>query len=78
MSDLKIALVHADAREERTVTTGTKAWELFADDADIIAARVNGQLKDLSYELADGDDVEGVAIDSPRTATTSCATPPPT
>ena len=33
MSDIKVVLVHADAREERTVTTGTKAWELFADDA---------------------------------------------
>ncbi len=69
MSELKIALVHAGAREERAVTTGTKAWELFKDDTDVIAARVNasdGQsLKDLSYELQDGDDVEGVAIDSP-------------
>ena len=47
-----------------TVTTGTKAWELFKDDADVIAARVNGALKDLAYELQDGDEVEGVAIDS--------------
>lgn len=64
MSDLKIVLAHADAREERTVTTGTKAWELFADDTAVIAARVNGALKDLAHELADGDEVEGVAIDS--------------
>ncbi len=64
MSDLKIALVHAGEREERAVTTGTKAWEPFQDDADVIAARVNGALKDLSYELQDGDEVEGVAIDS--------------
>lgn len=64
MSDLKIVIAHADAREERTVTTGTKAWELFADDTAVIAARVNGELKDLSYALADGDVVEGVAIDS--------------
>ena len=33
MSDIKIVLVHAGAREERAVTTGTKAWELFEDDA---------------------------------------------
>ena len=64
MSDLKIALVHAGAREERAVTTGTKAWEPFKDDESVIAARVNGALKDLSYELQDGDEVEGVAIDS--------------
>jgi threonyl-tRNA synthetase len=50
---------------ERAVATGTKAWELFADDQAVIAARVGGVLKDLSYELADGDAVEGVAIDSP-------------
>jgi threonyl-tRNA synthetase len=43
----------------------SKAWELFADDPSIIAARVNGTLKDLSYEVADGDVVEGVAIDTP-------------
>ncbi|MDX6375240.1 MAG: threonyl-tRNA synthetase [Nocardioidaceae bacterium] len=65
MSDLKIALVHAGAREERAVTTGTKAWEPFRDDESVIAARVNGALKDLSYELQDGDELEGVGIDSP-------------
>lgn len=65
MSELKIALVHAGQREERSVTTGTKAWEPFQDDQAVIAARVNGELKDLSYELQDGDEVEGVAIDSP-------------
>ncbi|GAB3763040.1 threonyl-tRNA synthetase [Nocardioides ginsengisegetis] len=64
MSDIKVALVHADAREEKTVTTGTKAWELFADDPSIIAARVDGALRDLAHELADGAEVEGVAIDS--------------
>ncbi|MFC4786210.1 threonine--tRNA ligase [Nocardioides sp. MAHUQ-72] len=64
MSDIKVVLAHADAREDRTVTTGTKAWELFAEDPAVIAARVGGQLKDLAYELTDGDEVEGVAIDS--------------
>ena len=28
-----------------------KAWEQFADDQAVIAARVNGELKDLSHEL---------------------------
>ena len=32
MSDIKVVLVHADAREDRTVTTGTKAWELYAEE----------------------------------------------
>nr|WP_245916628.1 threonine--tRNA ligase [Nocardioides gansuensis] len=56
--------MHAGERQERTATTGTKAWELFADDPDVIAARVGGQLKDLSYELVDGDEVEGVEMSS--------------
>jgi len=64
VSDIKIALVTAGAREEKAVTTGTKAWELFAEEPDVVAARVDGQLKDLAYELADGDEVESVAIDS--------------
>ncbi len=69
MSDIKVVLVPADVREADGTTTltvgvGTRAWELFKDTPDVIAARVGGALKDLSYELADGDEVEGVAIDS--------------
>jgi threonyl-tRNA synthetase len=63
--DIDVTVVHAGERAERAVTTGTKAWELFADDADVVAARVNGELRDLSYELAASDVVEGVRIDSP-------------
>ncbi|MEQ4549169.1 MAG: threonine--tRNA ligase [Nocardioides kribbensis] len=48
----------------REVTAGTKAWELFTDDTSVIAARVGGELKDLSHPLSEGDEVEGVAIDS--------------
>ena len=29
MSDIKVAVLSADARQDSTVTTGTKAWELF-------------------------------------------------
>jgi threonyl-tRNA synthetase len=64
VSDLSIVLIHAGARDERTVTTGTKAWELYADDPAVIAARVDGELRDLAYQLQDGDEVEAVAIDS--------------
>ncbi|HXH78457.1 threonine--tRNA ligase [Nocardioides sp.] len=69
MSEIKVVRTHAGQREEQTLTTsdgapGTKAWELFRDDADVIAARVDGELKDLSYELRDGDEVEGVDIAS--------------
>ncbi|WP_340540101.1 threonine--tRNA ligase [Nocardioides sp. GXZ039] len=70
MSDIQVVRIHAGEREERATTTGTKAWELFADDPEVIAARVGSAaggehaLRDLSYELADGDVVEGVLIDS--------------
>jgi threonyl-tRNA synthetase len=42
-----------------------KAWQIFADDPSVIAARVNGELKDLAYELADGDAIEPVSIGEP-------------
>jgi threonyl-tRNA synthetase len=62
--DPKVVLAHADQREERTVTTGTKAWELYAEEPAVIAARVGGVLRDLAYELQDGDEVESVTIES--------------
>jgi len=64
VSELSIVRVHAEERQDRTVTTGTKAWELFKDETEVVAARVAGELKDLSYVLADGDVVESVPIDS--------------
>ncbi|MFC6154689.1 threonine--tRNA ligase [Nocardioides yefusunii] len=62
MSEIKIVRIHAGVREERTVTAGTKAWELFADEPDVIAARLGESLKDLSYELVEGDEVESVEM----------------
>ena len=64
MPELVVTVVDADRRDERTVGTQTKAWELFSDEPDVIAARVGGDLSDLSRELADGDEVEAVRIDS--------------
>jgi len=64
VSDIHVTVLNAAESGERAVTTGTKAWELFADDPSVIAARVGGDLRDLAHELADGDTVEGVAIDS--------------
>src|SRR3712207_1853595 len=45
-------------------TTLFRAWELYADRPEVVAARVGGELRDLAHELADGDDVEPVALDS--------------
>jgi threonyl-tRNA synthetase len=65
VSDIHVALVHAGARQDQTVTTGTKAWEMFRDAPEVIAVRVGGVLRDLAHELSDGDEVESVAMDSP-------------
>jgi threonyl-tRNA synthetase len=64
--EIKVTVVHAAERAEQTVTLGTRAWELFADSPEVIAARVAGELRDLAHELADGDDVEGVLISEPE------------
>ncbi|MEI2713378.1 MAG: threonine--tRNA ligase [Nocardioides sp.] len=64
MSQIHVVRAHAEEREERSVETGTKAWELYADQSTVIAARVNGDLKDLAYELVDGDVVESVEMAS--------------
>lgn len=61
MSAITVRVDH----ESREVEPGTRAWQLFADDPDVIAARVDGELRDLSFELADGAAVEPVAIASP-------------
>ncbi|MFD3995536.1 threonine--tRNA ligase [Streptomyces sp. NPDC058548] len=65
MSEVRVTVQSASEAEERAVSAGTTAGALFADDRTIIAARVAGELKDLSYELSDGDVVEGVEISSP-------------
>ncbi|MEV7179360.1 threonine--tRNA ligase [Kitasatospora sp. NPDC093679] len=64
MTDVRIIINREPDREERVVTTGTTAAELFADDRSIIAARVGGQLKDLAHVVQDGDEVEPVEISS--------------
>lgn len=64
MSDVRVIIQRDSEREERVVTTGTTAAELFAGERSIVAARVGGELKDLGYVLADGDEVEGVEISS--------------
>jgi threonyl-tRNA synthetase len=53
-------------RTERAVTTGTTAGDLYQGDRDVVVARVNGQLRDLAWVLADGDQVEPVTADSPE------------
>ncbi len=60
MSELTITV----AGNARTVTEGTTASGLFDGDRSIIAARVNGEPRDLATAVRQGDVVEPIAIDS--------------
>jgi threonyl-tRNA synthetase len=64
VSDIHVSVVRSAAAAPQTVTAGAKAWQLFADEPEVIAARIGSELRDLAHELADGDTVEPVAIDS--------------
>ncbi|MEW2548727.1 threonine--tRNA ligase [Streptomyces sp. NPDC047002] len=65
MSDVRVIIQRDSEREERVVTTGTTAADLFAGERSIVAARVDGQLKDLAYAPGEGEVVEPVEISSP-------------
>ena len=65
MSQIRVRMLDRQAqRIEREVTAGTTAAELYADDPDVIVARVNSELRDLVGVLADGDFVQPVTVDS--------------
>ncbi|TXJ06348.1 MAG: threonine--tRNA ligase [Aeromicrobium sp.] len=65
MSTFTITVITDDSPESREVDEGTRAWQLFADDPSVIAARIDGTLVDLARELVAGDTVEAVAVESP-------------
>ena len=50
--------------KSQTVTADQKPTHLFEDQKDVVICRVNGELKDLWIDLADGDLVESVLISS--------------
>ena len=65
MSDLCVIIKRDSVPpEERLVTTGTTAGRLFEGDRSVVAARVGGVLRDLAYEVVDGDEVEPVPVTS--------------
>ncbi|GAB3468848.1 threonine--tRNA ligase [Kineococcus endophyticus] len=63
-AQLSITRSGAAGQETQQVTAGTTAAELFTEERDVVVARVNGELRDLSHVLADGDVVEGVLVSS--------------
>ena len=53
--------LNGEAKEVAADQTGV---QLFAEDKNIIAVRINGEPRDLYTELHDGDVVEPIALDS--------------
>ncbi len=49
----------------RTVESDIRPTQIFADNKEIVVARINGALKDLWSQLKSGDVLEGVSISSP-------------
>ena len=49
----------------QSVEADIRPTHLFAENKDIVVARINGTLKDLWSDLVDGDSIEGVSISSP-------------
>jgi threonyl-tRNA synthetase len=52
------------AGNARSVPAGTTAADLFEGRREIVVARVDGDLVDLTHVLSEGDEVEPVAVDS--------------
>ena len=52
------------AGSARSVDAGTTAGAALDGGRDVVVARVNGELRDLAYVVADGDAVEPVLVDS--------------
>jgi threonyl-tRNA synthetase len=55
--------IHLDGKAAQVPADST-GFTLFTEK-NIVAQRVNGELKDLAYSVLDGDSVEGVALESP-------------
>ena len=62
MAEQTISIILDGKRKE--VDAGWTGTELFAENKDIIAVRLNGQPRDLYTSLQDGDTVEPIALDS--------------
>ena len=51
--------------KQLSVEADQRPTHIFADQKEIVVCKINGQLKDLWSDLAEGDLVEGVSISSP-------------
>jgi threonyl-tRNA synthetase len=71
VSEVRVHLVPlSGVSSARTVPAGTTAGELFDNDGAVVAVRVGGELKDLSYAVSDGDHISPVTLNSEEGLTT--------
>ena len=63
MNSNDLLSIHLDGKAAQVPADST-GFTLFTEK-NIVAQRVNGELKDLAYSVLDGDSVEGVALESP-------------
>ncbi|MGA4668342.1 threonine--tRNA ligase [Propionibacteriaceae bacterium Y1923] len=63
---ITVLVVRAGETNQQAVEATTTGLDLFGGDRSIVAMRVNGETRDLSRELADGDTVEPVEMTSPE------------
>ena len=66
MANLAISVISPEGSQELTVESGSTAFDVVGADRSIVVARVNGELRDLAHVLAEGDEVEGVSVESPE------------
>ena len=64
MADLAISVVTPEGERKATLPPGSTALDLLGSDRSVVVARINGDLRDLVTELADGDVVEPVDVHS--------------
>ena len=61
MSDIKVTVDGAQI----SVASDQRPTQIFTDKKEIVVCKINGVLKDLWSDLADGDVIEGISISSP-------------
>ena len=62
---VSITLVRPDSREQQMVETGTTGLDLFGGQPDIVAMKVDGEVRDLRAGVHDGAEIEPVPAASP-------------
>ncbi len=59
-----VTIAAADGLRSAEIDDGATAGDVVADGRRVVVARINGELRDLATELADGDVIEAVGVDT--------------